>query len=101
MMTPKAEILGRVRVAVSASPLHFKLPARLAAQLDSGNAIEVELPPDAKFMVRFIAGGITIAEGELCTDSGRLAALIKRVGPAGPGEEQGKCRIIKKPGDSK
>jgi hypothetical protein len=98
-MASKAEILGRVRVAVSASPLHFRVPARLAAQLDRGDAIEVELPSDEKFMVRFMAGGITFAEGELCADSGRLAALITRVGPARFGEEQGRCRISRKQGN--
>lgn len=100
-MPAKAEILGRVRVAVSASPLYFKLPARLAARLDAGDAIEVELPSDAKFMVRFMVGGITIAEGEVCADSGRLAALIAHVGPARFGEEQGKCRISRKAENSR
>jgi hypothetical protein len=98
-MAPKTEILGRVRVAVSASPLHFRVPARLAARLDRGDAIEVELPSDEKFMVRFMAGGITFAEGELCADSGRLAALITHVGPSRFGEEQGRCRISRKQGN--
>jgi len=97
----KAEILGRVRVAVSASPLYFEVPARLAARLDRGDAIEVELPSDAKFMVRFMAGGITFAEGELCADSERLAARITHVGPARFGKEQGKCRITRKARNSR